>query len=77
MQFCLIFVVYDACTRDDYFSSAQLPGLGMAQMAGARGMGMNMPMGAMNVGMPMGLQMAGQAGNAVLLVSNLDEQVCA
>lgn len=48
----------------------------MAQMAGARGMGMNMPMGAMNVGMPMGLQMAGQAGNAVLLVSNLDEQVC-
>ena len=67
--------VYDACTRDDYFSSAQLPGLGMAQMAGARGMGMNMPMGAMNVGMPMGLQMAGQAGNAVLLVSNLDEQM--
>jgi Asp-tRNA(Asn)/Glu-tRNA(Gln) amidotransferase A subunit family amidase len=39
-------------------------------------MGMNMPMGAMNVGMPMGLQMAGQAGNAVLLVSNLDEKVC-
>jgi hypothetical protein len=38
----------------------------MAQMAGARGMGMNMPMGAMNVGMPMGLQMAGQAGNAVI-----------
>ena len=54
---------------------AQLPGLGMAQMAGARGMGMNMPMGAMNVGMPMGLQMPGQAGNAVLLVSNLDEQM--
>lgn len=48
----------------------------MAQMAGPRGMGMNVPMGMNAVGMPMGLQMAGQAGNAVLLVSNLDEQVC-
>lgn len=69
-------LLLNMCTRDNYFSSAQLPGLGMAQMAGARGMGMNMPMGAMNVGMPMGLQMAGPPGNAVLLVSNLDEQVC-
>ncbi|XP_071149901.1 polypyrimidine tract-binding protein 1-like isoform X6 [Mytilus edulis] len=70
-------------------SGAQIPGLGMAQMAGPRGMGgmagmggmggmgMNVPMG-MNVGMPMMgqmAQMAGQAGNAVLLVSNLDEQM--
>ena len=54
---------------------AQVPGLGMAQMAaGPRNMGMNVPMG-MNVSMPMGIPMAGQPGNAVLLVSNLDEQM--
>ncbi|XP_071149993.1 polypyrimidine tract-binding protein 1-like isoform X8 [Mytilus galloprovincialis] len=74
---------------DPNMYGAQIPGLGMAQMAGPRGMGgmagmggmggmgMNVPMG-MNVGMPMMgqmAQMAGQAGNAVLLVSNLDEQM--